>query len=101
MSLEEIGADLAKLDAKSNRVVDLLRERRFDDAERLCRELMAEYPDDPDGLERLAETYEARGEREKAIAHYRKAAAFHRTRSSDGAEPAAYYEEKAAKLERP
>ena len=37
---------------------------------------MSCYPDQIDGIDRLAEVYEARGENKKAAEYYRKAAEF-------------------------
>ena len=64
------------LDKLSNSVVDLVRENQLDKAEEVCRKLLKEYPDQVDGIERLAHVYEARGQKKKAIEYYRKAAEF-------------------------
>jgi tetratricopeptide (TPR) repeat protein len=69
-------ADLDDLDMLSNSVVDLIKEGHLDEAERTCKELMTRYPDQIDGIERLAQVYEARGEKKTAAEYYRKAAAF-------------------------
>jgi tetratricopeptide (TPR) repeat protein len=65
-----------ELDDLSNSVLDLIKERRLDEAEAVCRELLLRYPDQIDGTERLGEVYEARGEKKKAAQYYRKAAQF-------------------------
>ena len=52
---------------------------RLDEAEAVCHELLSRYPDQIDGTERLAEVYEARGEKKKAAQYYRKAAEFAQT----------------------
>jgi tetratricopeptide (TPR) repeat protein len=62
------------LDDLSNSVVDLIKGGQLDKAESVCHELLSRYPDQIDGIERLAEVYEARGEKEKAAQAYRKAA---------------------------
>ena len=67
------------LDDLSNSVVDLIEEGRLDEAEAVCHELLSRYPDQIDGTERLAEVYEARGEKKKAAQYYRKAAEFAQT----------------------
>jgi len=67
------------LDRLSNSVVDLIEEGRLDEAEAVCHELLSRYPDQIDGTERLAEVYEARGEKKKAAEYYRKAAEFTQT----------------------
>ncbi len=64
------------LDKMSNSVYDLIKMKKLDKAERLARKLLVEYPDQIDGLHRLAEVYEARGEKLKAARYYRKAATF-------------------------
>ncbi len=64
------------LDQLSNSVVDLIRQNKLDEAEAVSRRLLKEYPDQIDGLDRLAMVYEARGEISKAAEHYRKAYRF-------------------------
>jgi Tfp pilus assembly protein PilF len=56
--------------------VDLIKQNRWDEAEAVSRKLLADYPDQVDGLNRLAMVYEARGEKSKAADYYRKAADF-------------------------
>ncbi len=65
-----------ELDQLSNSVVDLIRQNKLDEAEAVSRRLLNEYPDQIDGLDRLAMVYEARGEKSKAAEHYRKAYRF-------------------------
>ena len=65
-----------EIDQLSNSVNDLIRENKLDEAEAVSRRLLAEYPDQIDGLNRLAMVYEARGEKRKAAEYYRKAADF-------------------------
>jgi tetratricopeptide (TPR) repeat protein len=69
-------AELADLDRLSSQVVSLIRSRQLDDAERMAHELASRFPDQIDGIERLAEVYEAQGELDKAAEHYRRAAGF-------------------------
>lgn len=64
------------LDKLSNSVVDLIKENKLDKAEAVSRKLLADYPDQVDGFNRLAMVYEARGEKSKAAEYYRKAANF-------------------------
>jgi len=64
------------LDQLSNSVVDLINQNKLDEAEAVSRELLTEYPDQIDGFNRLAMVYEARGEKKKAVEHYRKAYRF-------------------------
>jgi len=70
------------LDQLSNSVNDLIKENNLDEAEAVSRRLLKEYPDQVDGLNRLAMVYEARGERRKAAEYYRKAADF--AKSNEG-----------------
>jgi len=68
-----------ELDQLSNKVVPLIKQGRLDEAEEACQKLQSTYPDQIDGIHRLAEVYEARGDRKKAAEYYRKAAEFART----------------------
>ena len=68
-----------QLDQLSNSVVDLIKQERLDEAEAVSHKLLTDYPDQVDGLNRLAMVYEARGERDKAADYYRKAADFARS----------------------
>jgi tetratricopeptide (TPR) repeat protein len=73
------------LDDLSNRAVDLVRAGDLDEAEKVARELLRRYPDQVDGIERLAMVHEARGDREKAAEWYRKATHF--AESHEGFDP--------------
>ena len=53
-STEDSLADLDDLDILSNSVVDLIKEGRLDEAEKISRELLSRYPDQIDGIDRLA-----------------------------------------------
>ena len=64
----------------SNSVIDLIDEGKLDQAEENCKELLSNYPDVVDGLERYAMLYEARGDKQKAVEYYKKAAEFMETR---------------------
>ncbi len=68
-----------ELDQLSNSVVDLIGQNKLDEAEAVSRRLLANYPDQIDGLERLAQVYEARDEKEKAVEYYHKAVNFARS----------------------
>ncbi|CAB1060337.1 hypothetical protein D1BOALGB6SA_5103 [Olavius sp. associated proteobacterium Delta 1] len=56
--------------------MDLIKQNRLDEAEAVSRKLLTDYPDQVDGLNRLAMVYEAREEKSKAADYYRKAADF-------------------------
>ena len=64
------------LDDDSNRVVDLIRAGNLDEAEAAANALLRDYPEVPDGLERLGMIYEARGELKRAADYYRQTIAF-------------------------
>lgn len=59
-----------ELDDLSNSVVDAIEARRYNQAEKLCRRLLREYPDVFDGHERLAMLREAQGRFHEAAEHY-------------------------------
>ena len=65
-----------ELDDLSNSVVYLIRDGKLDEAEVACQKLLKQYPDQVDGLDRLAMVNEAKGENEKAAEYFRKAAHF-------------------------
>jgi len=65
-----------ELDQLSNSVYDLIRKNKLDEAESAGKKLLQEYPDEIDGFHRLAQVYEARGDSQKAVEYYRKAADF-------------------------
>ena len=65
-----------QLDQLSNSVVDLIKQDRLDEAEAVSHKLLTDYPDQVDGLNRLAMVYEAWGEKSRARDYYRKAADF-------------------------
>jgi hypothetical protein len=87
------------LDDLSNSVVDLIKGGHLDKAEAVCHELLSRYPDQIDGTERLAEVYEARGEKEKAAQTYRKAAHFAQAYPGFDQELIDWYLSKAKRLE--
>jgi tetratricopeptide (TPR) repeat protein len=68
------------LDLLSNSVVDLIQSGRLDEAEQGCRRLMEEFPDQVDGLMRLASVYKASGDKPKAVEYFKKAAEFMRSK---------------------
>jgi tetratricopeptide (TPR) repeat protein len=64
------------LDEISNQAVDLIHERRFDEALALCERLRNDYPEAIDGLERSAMLHEAQGDWALACDFYQRALAF-------------------------
>lgn len=69
-----------ELDLLSNSVIYLIQEGQLDKAEEKCRELLDNYPDVVDGLDRFAMLYEARGEKQLAVEYYQKSADFMESR---------------------
>jgi tetratricopeptide (TPR) repeat protein len=64
------------LDELSNQAVDLIHERRFDEALALCERLRKDYPDTIDWLDRSAMLHEKRGDLASACDFYQRALAF-------------------------
>lgn len=64
------------LDDLSNSVLDLIRERKFDEALDVCRRLLDEFPEVIDGIDRYAKVYAAMGEFTLARDYYRRALEF-------------------------
>lgn len=101
--LETMTWDDDELDDLSNSVLDLIKERRFEDALAVCKRLLDEWPEVIDGLERSAMVYKAMGQPDQALDYYRRALAFtERDDQRDGFdEPArAYYRERIADIEK-
>lgn len=87
------------LDQLSNKVRPLIQQGRLDEAEDVGWELMRAYPEQIDGIHRLAEVYEARGEKSKAVEYYRKTAEFARTADGFDEQTVSYFMNKAKQLE--
>jgi tetratricopeptide (TPR) repeat protein len=87
------------LDELSNSVVDLIEAGRLEEAEAACRELLTRFPDQIDGMERLAAVYEARGEKKLAAEYYRKAAEFAKGSPGFDQELIDWYSSKAKELD--
>lgn len=80
-----IDAEMDELDTLSHQASDLIRAARLDDAQRIAEDLIRRFPDQVDGLERMAEAFEARGDTKRAADYFRKAAAF--TLDAEGFDP--------------
>ena len=74
--LPDIEWDDEGLDEASNGVVDLIRARKLDEAEKAARDLLVRYPGVVDGHDRLGMVYEALGDKKQAAHHYRQAIDF-------------------------
>lgn len=71
----QIAAEVQRLDDLSNGAIDAIHARRYADAERLCAELLREYPQMIDGPDRLGMLREAQGRFAEAAEQYSKALA--------------------------
>jgi protein O-GlcNAc transferase len=71
----QIAEEVERLDQLSNGAVDAIQAKRFEEAERICEELLREYPQVFDGHDRLAMLREAQGRFQEAADHYSKALA--------------------------
>ncbi len=87
------------LDELSNSVIDLVDAGEFDKAESVCHELSKRYPDQVDGIERLALVYESRGENAKAVEQYKKTVEFMRSNYGFDKESIQWVLEKIKQLE--
>jgi tetratricopeptide (TPR) repeat protein len=88
-----------EVDDLSNSVFDLIKSKEFDKAKDICQKLQDEYPDQVDGIERLAAVYEAEGNVEKAADYYRKTVDFMKANPGFDDEGIKWYTDKAKKLE--
>ena len=97
-------ADLQRYDelmTASNAAVALVHAGRLDEAEAAARDLLARFPDEPDGWDRLGLVHEKRGENALAADCYRKVADFIRQHPDDySPEMAEEFAARAAKLDR-
>jgi tetratricopeptide (TPR) repeat protein len=66
------GVDGYALDALSNGVLDLINQRRLDDALAGCKRLLVDYPDVPDGLEMSAMAHDVLGNHAVAADFWQK-----------------------------
>jgi tetratricopeptide (TPR) repeat protein len=60
------------VDALSNRALDAIEARKYDEAEKLCQQLLREYPDVFDGHDRMGELREIQGRFQEAAYHFSK-----------------------------
>lgn len=83
----------------SNNVLDLIAEGNLERAEEVCKILLADYPDQIQGLKRTARVAEARGDLPKAIEYYKRAADFAATHEGFSPEAERDYRADAQRLE--
>lgn len=92
-------AHINSVEAMSNDIPDLYFKGRFDEAEKLAQRLIDEAPDQPDGLDRIAEVYAEKGDHPKAAHAFRRAALFHRVLMPENEPTAAWLEEQAERMD--
>ena len=90
---------MTELDELSNRVIALLEAGDFHEAEATCHRLQEQYPDQVDGLWRLAMVYERRGDRAAAAKSYRDTAEFMRTHEGFDEQSITHMMDSAVRLE--
>ena len=66
-----------ELDKLSNTVMPYLLNNEFDKAEAVCNQLVTEYPDMIDGIERFADFYQAKANFEKTTVYHEKIISYH------------------------
>ena len=91
--------DSDDLDNLSNQVVDLIKSGKLEEAQKACLKLMSLYPDQIDGIERMAQLYEAKGDKKNAAAYYKKSASFAQRMPGFDQEAIDWYLTKANNLE--
>jgi len=64
------------VDKLSNKVVDLINEKKFKEAKKVCKLLEEKFPNQVDKYNRLAEVFKAEGNREEAIKYFNKTIEF-------------------------
>ena len=87
------------LDRLSNGAVDLINAGRLEEAERMCQQLLVEFPEVPDGHMRLGLLHRRRGDNHKAAEHLRLAAAM--ARSDDNIDLADSLDAEATEIDPP
>jgi tetratricopeptide (TPR) repeat protein len=73
-SVQVAGDEDDPLIVLSNGAIDLIRAGKLEQAEMAARRLLAEFPNEPDGHERLGQIAEKRQRPADAVEHYRRAA---------------------------
>lgn len=96
---DRFGEHYGHLDTLVDTVMDRLDEQRYEDAETAALKMMEEHPEDAEGLERLAQVYDAWGKKEQAAQVFRQAAAFHEVLIPVNQETAAWLREQAERME--
>ena len=85
--------------AQFNSALDLKKEGKLDKAEALCRQLLKQYPDQVDGIEKMAMVEEARGHYSRAAEYYLQAASFIHGKPGFDPESEYWYRQMAAQMD--
>ncbi len=96
--LDEDDLELLRLENASNEIVELIELGRLDEAEAAAKELSIEYPDQIDGIDRLAMVCEAKGEFARAIQLHEEAITFSLAHEGFDEESRSYHREKIGEL---
>ena len=86
------------LDDSSNQVPVLIKQEKYGEAEKVCQDLLKQFPEQIDGLHRFAEVYEAKGDHLRAAEYYRKSAEFAKQADGFEKESVEYFMKKAEEL---
>src|SRR5262245_30194637 len=73
---DDFDEGLEILERLSNGVLELIDQGRLDDAEKVCGELLRRYPDQIDGIDRMALVYEKRGDTARAVERHERCLIF-------------------------
>lgn len=82
------------LDLESNRILSLIRQNQFEEAEQAALKFIINYPDVNDGFDRLGMLYEKQGKKTLAIDMYQKALDFTLGKDGYDEEGRDYYRDK-------
>jgi tetratricopeptide (TPR) repeat protein len=66
--------DVDELDELSAEAAVLIKKKKHDEAARVCADIVRRFPGEPDGWQRFAQLWEARGDLPKALAEMERAA---------------------------
>lgn len=98
--MEQRYQEVQELDDISNSAIDLIHAKRFDEAEKVCERLLRDYPDQVDGLERMARLFEAKGDKKRAAHYHRQTMEFMRSHGGFDPENIEYHIEQAERLDK-
>jgi len=88
-----------KIDSLSNSVIDLINEKKLDKAEEISCQLLREYPDQVDGLEKLAMVCKAKGDKAKELECHCQVVEFMKTHPGFDADSIVWHQDEIKRLE--